>query len=312
MNRILVTGAAGFTGQHLCRYLARHGYEVTGTYHRARLLRTKELNLVPLDITRFSEVDDLIRRLKPRWVCHLAAQSVPRLSWHRQEETLKTNVVGTLHLLDALRRHAPETLFLYASSIQVYGRAFREGKPVSEETIPWPENPYAVSKVLAEHACLDFHARFGIPVIIARPFNHVGRGQSIHFVFSDWCRQIARAEKGRQSRVLGVGNLDAGRDFLHVNDVVRAYNLLLRKGKVGDCYNICSGRTRLLSGYVAFLLKQAKLPIKVRVQKKRMRKFDPPVMKGSAAKLRLLGWSPQDSPFEGLQELFQEWRHKIK
>ncbi len=311
MKKVLVTGAQGFCGEHLCHFLDRKGYEVTGTYHKSRpRAGQKEISFAPLDITSFDQAVSLIQTLKPDAVFHLAAMSVPRLSWQLETETFGINTAGTIYLLEALRKFSPKTKFLFASSIQVYGRTFRKNKPVREEDLLWPESPYAASKAAAELACLDYYHRFGIPVIIARAFNHLGRGQSLQFVFSEWCQQIVLVEKGKKEPVLEVGNLDSYRDFLHVLDVAKAYELLIRKGKPGTVYNICFGKTHVLKDYSDFLKRKAKVPMKVKSEKNRFRKYDPPVMSGDASRLKALGWKPELSPFKALEELLDEWRSK--
>ncbi len=312
MKSVLVTGASGFCGRHLCRHLSETGFRVTGTWHHTSVRKKlSRVNFIRCNLLSFSEIQKLIKRVKPDFVCHLAAMSVPRLSWKLENETFEVNTAGTIYLLEALRRLSPKTKFLFASTVQVYGRTFREGRPVRETDLMWPENPYAASKAAAESACLDYFHRFGIPVVVARAFNHLGRGQTLQFVLSDWCRQVALAEKGKRRRVLEVGNLDAYRDFLHVKDVVRAYEILLAKGNAGEIYNICYGKVRILKDYVNFLRQKSKVPLKVEVQGKRLRRNDPPVMKGNASRLHALGWRPELSPLKALEELLEEWREKV-
>lgn len=313
MKRVLVTGASGFCGRHLCRHLSEKGFRVTGTWHHTPVReKLPRASFIRCNLLSFSEIEKLIQRVKPDFVCHLAAMSVPRLSWKMEKETFEVNTAGTVYLLEGLRRRSPKTKFLFASTVQVYGRTFREGRPVRENDLLWPENPYAASKASAEAACLDYSSRFGIPVVVARAFNHLGRGQTLQFVLSDWCHQVALAEKGKRRRVLQVGNLDAYRDFLHVHDVVTAYEILLRRGKPGGVYNICYGKVRLLKDYVDFLQHKSKVPLKVEVQTRRLRRNDPPVMKGDASRLRALGWRPTLSPLKALEELLDEWRQKVR
>ncbi len=147
-------------------------------------------------------------------------------------------------------------------------------------------------------------------IVIARSFNHIGAGQKSSFAFSDWCRQIALAEAGKQKNGLEVGNLSVRRDFLHVEDVVRAYALLLEKGESGKIYNICSGRPLTLKKYLEFLLKKSKIYMDVKIRKDRLRNYDPQSITGSAQRIKTLGWKPERTVFEALEEMLEDWRKK--
>ena len=313
MKRVLITGATGFCGRHLARYLASLGYGITGTYflhHEAHSFSAGDL--VRLNIQDARAVEALVRKIRPDAVCHLAAQSSAEGSWHQEAETFRSNVVGTLHLLQGLRKFSPRARFLLASTTQVYGKSFSEMSVITEQSRLWPLNPYAASKVLAEFSCLDFAGRFGIPVLLARPFNHTGAGQAPSFVFSDWCRQIALAEAGLREPVLQVGNLEVERDFLHVEDVVRAYELILRSGEPGRVYNVCTGQTRVLRDYADFLLWKSEIRLALDFQADRMRTQELKIMRGSAARLRELGWEPRRTIFDALEELLEDWRHRVR
>lgn len=313
MKRVLITGASGFCGQHLSSFLRSKNYQVYGAFHQSKIRDSFwRGNLIPLDITNYFQVYELVEKAKPDLIFHLAAMSVPRFSWKREAETFNVNALGTLHLLEAIRKINRSIKLIFASTIQIYGQTFRLNRALDEKALMWPESPYAASKATAEVACLDYFHRFGLPIVIARPFNHLGRGQREYFVFADWCEQVAKAELGINEPVLEVGNLDAFRDFLHVEDVVKAYELLARKGKSGQIYNISSGRTVLLKEYIDFLCKKAKIRIRIEVQKERLRKNDPPVMSGKASKLRKLGWKPKHSAFDALEEMLDEARERVQ
>jgi len=313
--KALVTGASGFCGRYLSAYLLEKGYTVVGTCHKKRKPDPSlPIVLHPLEMSDADQTALLIRQECPDIVFHLAALAIPRLSWGDEVKTFEVNAAGTVHLLDALRRFAPQARFLMASSVQVYGRAFRRGKAVCESDLIWPESPYAVSKAVAELACLDYHLRFGIPVVIARAFNHIGAGQAANLVLSDWSRQVALAERGSgtgRQQTLKVGNLDAWRQFLHVADVVRAYELLIRKGKPGKIYNISLEKTDHLRDYAELLVRSSEVPLKIEVDEKRLRREDPHVMRGTSARLRALGWKPRRTAFEALEEMLHDWRRKV-
>lgn len=313
--KALVTGASGFCGRYLSSYLLDKGYAVAGTYCRQRMSGALPgMAFHPLEMSDADQVASLVRTERPDVVFHLAALSIPRLSWGDEVKTFEVNVAGTIHLLDALRRFAPQTRFLMASSVQVYGRAFRQGNAVRESDLIWPESPYAVSKAIAELACLDYYNRFGMCVIIARAFNHIGAGQGANLVLSDWSRQVALAENDygrRRLKTLKVGNLDARRQFLHVADVVEAYELLIRNGNPGKIYNISLEKTDILRDYADRLVRSARVPLKIEVERQRFRREDPHVMRGTSARLRALGWKPRRTAFEALEEMLHDWRRKV-
>jgi len=308
----LVTGATGFCGHYLCSYLTETGYRVTGTYRkRQRIFREHQIEWLPLDITKENQIFSLVEKKRPQIIFHLAAVSLPRRSWQREIQTFEVNTAGTIYFLEAMRRYIPQSRILLASSIQVYGHTFDRGVAVRESDLLHPESPYAVSKAIAELACLDYHKRFRISVIIARAFNHVGAGQSEDLVLSDWSRQIALSELKRKSPVLEVGNLNVWRDFLHVSDVVRAYELLARRGKSGNVYNITSGKVRLLRDYMKILKKKSRVAMKVESQKARMRRNPHRVMRGRSSRLRALGWKPNSTALDALDEMLSHWRQKV-
>ncbi|MBI3306821.1 MAG: GDP-mannose 4,6-dehydratase [Candidatus Omnitrophica bacterium] len=312
MRLVLVTGAAGFCGRHLCSQLIKNGYKVMGSYHRVPPPRKSPHPFVYLDICDRASVDSVIEKWKPDYVCHLAAQSVLRFSWKMPDKTLEVNAAGTIFLLDAIRKFVPKTRFLQASSIQVYGHMFSSGKPVKETDLLWPSDPYAASKMVAEFACLEFASRFGLDVVIGRAFNHVGLGQPTHFVFPDWCRQIAMIEAGQKKPVLEVGNLKNRRDFLHVSDVARAYEVILRKGKSGSAYNIAGGTLYSLEECMKFLMNKAFASIEVKVAPARVRQDISPDMHGDPSRLRALGWKPELTVFDAIEELLNFWRLRIR
>lgn len=307
--RILVTGANGFVGRHLVRRLLLN-HEVIGSSRSSTKIsvgKSKLLKVYQLDIVDRLRTYELIRKVKPDWVVHLAAQSSPRISWQKPELTWLTNGVGTINLLNAIYHSSPATGFLFVSTNLVYGSVFRSNCQPCETTRCIPENPYAASKLMGEFSCLDYFNR-GLKIIIGRPFNHAGPGQDSSFVFSDWCRQVALAERGLGPRVLNVGNITACRDFLHVEDVVSSYELLLKKGNQGHIYNICSSRSVPLSDYVHFLTGLSRVPIKVHVDHGRYRKEDPKKVSGCSKKIRGLGWEPKKSAFDALKETLDAYR----
>lgn len=311
MKRVLVTGATGFSGGYVCRDLHSRGYLVAGTYLKRPHTVPDTYPLIPLDLKSRKNVDALIQHFRPDFIVHLAAQSNSQRSWQFEDETFAANVGGTLNLLNAVRQTGCRTRFLLASSVQVYGRIFSEGRPVREAGPVWPENPYAASKWAAELACLDFFTRFGSDVVIARMANHTGPGQEPVYALSDWSRQIALAEKNGSSVRLEVGNLNVERDFLHVEDAVSAYVTLLMKGKAGQIYNVASGKPEKLKRYARFLSRLAKIDCRILTVQDRVRSGEPEKTCIHTSKINTLGWKPRSTAYEALRELLDDWRKRV-
>ncbi len=303
MKKVLVTGAHGFLGAHLSRFLSSKKYKVIPA---VRKKNPADKNSIGLDITDRSAVLKAIRSVRPDAIYHLAAQSIPRVSWAEREKTFGINVGGALNLLDGVRLHAPDCRFIFLSSAQVYGRHFQESRPLSETSPIWPENPYAFSKAVAELACFDFAGKYGIDAFVVRALNIVGAGERSDLAFSEWCAQIVRAEAKKKEGEVVTGDLSLKRDFLHVDDAVKALELLLRRGKKGEIYNLGSGKARPLSDYVKFLIQKAK--VKITSRQGFSRQIDPRTVSVDVKKMRVLGWKPVKDAFIALEELLREYR----
>jgi GDP-4-dehydro-6-deoxy-D-mannose reductase len=319
---ILITGATGFVGRHLIAHLAggrnRSGPEIFGTCfperpeHCADLCRTAPaVRLTHVDLRSPDEVAELIRNVKPGRIFHLAAISHVRTSWEKRRETLETNLMGTFHLYEAVRRHAPKARVLFVSSSDVYGY-LKPGERVhafKESERDGVVSPYAFTKAGGELLSEFYAAWEDLDAVVARPFPHTGPGQTADFVCSDWARQIALIEKGKLPPVIGVGNLEPRRDYSDVRDVVRAYGLLMRKGVRGEVYNISSGKAPALRAVLRTLLSFSDRKIEVRVDPEKLRKSDILHLAGSNRKIReATGWEPRIPLGKTLSDLLAFWR----
>lgn len=310
----MVTGGFGFCGQYLSAALAKEKHQVFSLYlpgSKSQKPVHSRIKSIPLDITDSLAVFNTLKKIQPDIIFHLAAMSIPRKSWEDIGGTYRINISGTHHLLEGLRRLGLKSKFIFTSSVHVYGRAFEAISRVSEKTIPLPESPYAVSKLIAELLCLNYYERFHIPVVISRAFNHIGVGLSTDLVLSDWTHQIALAEKKGRESDLRVGNIHVKRQFLHVKDVVSAYLKLAQKGKAGQIYNIAAKRAAPLKSYLDFLCDQSRVPLDIKVEGARLRSHDVREMSGSAEKLMRLGWRPKHDVFDALEEMLNDWRQKV-
>jgi GDP-4-dehydro-6-deoxy-D-mannose reductase len=309
---ILITGATGFVGGYLREFLKSRESTVWGTAYPVKPQEHLEENIFHLDIRSEKDVFACVKKAKPDWVVHLAAVSNVRHSWERRKETFETNILGTSHLFEAIRRFAPHSRVLFVSSSDVYGIKLSSKKPYEEEAEVQAMNPYAYTKLSGEILSKFYTRVENLDIVIARPFPHTGPGQSADFVCSDWALQIARIEKGDGKSEIKVGDISVQRDYTDVRDVVKAYVLLLEKGKRGEIYNICSGKKYSLQRILDVLLSFSSQPIEILVDSQKLRKTEIPVLVGDNRKIkRELSWEPTVPIEQSLRELLDYWRSRV-
>ncbi len=308
-GRSLITGAAGFLGSHLAEALVARGEMVVGTAHRdtrnvAHIL--DRLTLLPCDLLNRPAIEAAVAEARPRTVYHLAAQSLPVRSWRAPASTFRVNVQGTLHLLDAVRRLAPEATVIVAGSSAEYGHVPPEELPIAENRSLLPASPYGISKVAADLLAHLYWRAYGVRTVRLRPFFVIGPRKTGD-VTSDVARGIVAVEKGERVS-LKVGNLEAVRDFLYVADAVAGCQLLAEKATAGEAYNLCRGAGHRVFDLVEVMRRLARRPVVVESDVTRLRPLDEPVVIGDNARLRALGWEPQVPISEGLGLILDYWR----
>lgn len=299
IGRMLVTGAGGFVGGHVANAVA------SGSYGAAEYVPPPG----GWDIRDEAAVDHLIAEVQPDSVLHLAAQSFVPRSFENPRETFEINVMGTLNLLQALKRQRFNGRLLYVSSGDVYGRVPDEAMPVDEARLPEPRSPYAASKIAAEQCCLAWYRAEGLDAVIARPFNHVGPGQNAKFVLPALARQVIAIAEGRQSPLIEAGDIDVTRDFTDVRDVVNAYASILQKGRSGATYLVSSGNERSVRSILADFCRLAGVEPDVRQDPAKLRSAEQRRMVANAALLRIdTGWVPRISFNTTLQSILDDAR----
>jgi GDP-4-dehydro-6-deoxy-D-mannose reductase len=290
--RVFVTGGHGFVGTYLGEHLRACGDEVVAPHQ-------DEVDLGDQETLTAAVVD-----AAPDAVIHLAALAHVGESWKDPARTFDVNAVGTLHLLEAARRVTPAPRVLLIGSAEVYGPVQPADLPLTEEHKLNPVTPYAVSKVAAEYLGVQYHAGFGVPVVRARSFNHIGPGQAGRFVVADIAGRIAEAIKNGDTAPIKVGNLSARRDYTDVRDVVRAYRMLVTDGVAGEAYNVCSGVDVSVETLAHRLLALADVDLRIEEDPALMRPVDVPVLVGDNARLRAAtGWQPEISLDETLRDV---------
>lgn len=307
----LVTGATGFAGSHLLDKLTDHAPLIA--WHRPGGQPpdpSRHLDWRPVDLVDAGQVNLAFAEAEPTQVFHIAGAPQVASSFHNSVLHLQTNVLGTHHLLEAIRRGGRPCRILVVSSAQIYQAG---DEPISESAPLTPVTPYGFSKLaqdrLADRAWRDD----GLDVVIARPFNHAGPRQSAAYAVSNFARQIARIEAGLAPPELFVGNLDSRRDMTDVRDVVDAYMLLMARAPAGRPFNICSGRAWKIGDLLDELLHLARVPVRVRIDSDRLRPADASVMQGDASRIRSeLGWAPRIPVERMLSDTLEWWRAQIR
>lgn len=270
---VLITGIAGFTGFHLAAELREAGYRVAGTVAPGHLPYAPDLHTC--DLTDPAAVRKVVAEVRPDRVVHLAA--ISSVAHKDNEAFYRVNVLGTMHLLEALGAEgiAPSKVLL-ASSAQVYGSAARD--VVDESICPRPVNHYAASKLAMEHMAATWFDR--LPIVVARPFNYTGVGQTDSFLIPKIVDHFAK----RKERI-ELGNTFVEREFNDVRSVCLIYRLLLESTTVGLSLNVCSGTGHALMSIIAALEKTAQMSIKIDVNPAFVRPNELKRLVGSTAKL---------------------------
>lgn len=311
--RVLVTGAAGFVGSHLRDFLRGEAVEVFGMDLPGSPLSSEAGGTgIAADMNDPEAARRVIDQVAPERIVHLAGQPSVHRSWAEPGETLRTNVLGIVNLLDAARERGLRPAVLVVGSAEEYGLVDPSHVPLAETTPLRPNSPYAVSKVAQAALAQLYGPAGGMKVVLARTFPHTGPGRGAIFAESSFARQIAEIEAGLKPPVLEVGNLEAVRDFTDVRDVVRAYWALLGSGTGGVVYNVCRGRGWSIREMLDMLLARSREKVEVRVDPERLRPSDIPVLVGDPSRLRAAtGWEPRIPLERTLSDLLDDWRRRV-
>jgi GDP-4-dehydro-6-deoxy-D-mannose reductase len=303
---ILVTGATGFAGGHLVEHLLGLGHEVAGWSNpngQVRETADSRVEWQAVDLLDREAIAVAIGRLRPSAVYHCGGIADVGGSWSRREHALRVNVMGTHHVLDAVRRAGLTCRVLVTGSALVYRQseaALHEDAPIN------PASPYGVSKLAQEMRALR---EGSVPVILVRPFNHAGPRQSTAYVTSSFARQIAGIESGQTEPVLRVGNLEPRRDITDVRDTVRAYRLLMEQGRPQRPYNVCRGVAYRIADLLDILLRLSHVDVRIESDPARVRPSDNPVVLGDPSRIAAeVGWTPAIAIEQTLSDLLNYWR----
>lgn len=313
-NKAFVTGAEGFIGSHLVNFLHARGWPVVGSYlaeGRNGFPVAPKMHFVQCDLRNGQRVSHLLSEHQPTHIFHLGAQSLPTLSWADPVRTFESNIMGSLYLLEAVRRMKKRPVIVSACSSAEYGHVPPSAIPVSEDQQLHPLHPYGISKVCLDLLAREYFLDYGIPAVNLRLFNTTGPGKTDDAP-SDFVRQLVRIKKGKQSPVLEVGNLKPRRAFLDVRDTVRGFYLAALKGKRGESYNICATSTVEIGTMLRTAIRLAGVRVEIRPAPHLVRPSDEKIIFGSTAKFRrATGWKPRFSLEDTLASMLEYWQERL-
>ena len=306
----LVTGAEGFIGSHLVKFLQAKKWDVVGSYGlpaRNPFPELPNLTFVQCDLRNGQRVAQILHEYKPTHVFHLGAQSLPTVSWADPVGTFESNIMGSLHLFEAVRYMKRRPVVVSACSSAEYGHVPPAAIPVSEDQALQPLHPYGISKVCLDLLAHEYFLDYKIPATNIRLFNTTGPGKTSDAP-SDFVRQLARIKKGLQPPVIEVGNLTPRRAFLDVHDTVRGFYLAALKGKRGEAYNLCASRTFRIHELLHTAIRLSGVKVAVRPVSRLMRPSDEKIIFGRTEKIRRdTGWKPVMSMEQTLSSMLQYW-----
>lgn len=308
--KALITGVQGFVGKYLANHLLAQDIEVWGTSRKESpvlFLENGPVTIIKNDLENTQQILELLKEIKPDYIFHLAGQSNVRKSWEDKAGTFYANVNKTIYLLDACieyQRIKPEMRLLTVGSSEEYGKVKPNELPIKETTVLRPMSPYGASKAAVSMLVQQYFKAYGLNVVHARPFNHIGPGQSEGFVTTDFVKQIVAIEKKQKKNNIAVGNLEAKRDFTAVLDIVKAYYAIMQKGEIGQIYNVCSGKSLSIQIMLNHMLDLSTEKVNVTIDESKLRPSEIPDYYGDNTKISSLEWNKEISIPDILKAIF--------
>lgn len=312
-KKILITGFSGFVARHFVEYLysLKIQVEIYGIdmkeppYDMKQYLPDLKIRFRILDMTNVGELDSLFHHFTPDYILHLAAYSSVAYSWKNPSESFLNNSNIFLNLIKAVQEHNPECRVLSVGSSEEYGNVDKENLPIRENQPLQPISPYAVARVSQEMLSRIFAETFDLKIVLTRSFNHIGPRQDNRFAIPSFISRILNIRKsGASCGEIETGDITVVRDFVDVRDVVRAYYLLLLKGRPGEAYNVCSGRGVVLKDIIDIIARQAGVKVTTKTNPDFVRPRDNMITVGSPFKIESeLGWQPKISLEDTIRDM---------
>jgi GDP-mannose 4,6-dehydratase len=326
-NRVLITGITGMVGSHLADLLLEHtDWDIYGlsrwrspldniAHLLPRINDGDRLQLVYGDVRDYLSIDEAVKKSRPNYVFHLAAQSYPKTSFDSPLDTLETNVQGTANVLEALRKNGLNPITHVCASSEVFGRVPKDKLPIDEECSFHPASPYAISKVGTDLLGRYYAEAYNMKVMTTRMFTHTGPRRGDVFAESTFAKQIAMIEAGIIPPVVKTGNLESLRTFADVRDAVRAYYMLVTVNPTpGAYYNIGGTYTCTIGAMLNTLISMSTARnIQVITDPERLRPIDADLQVPNTAKFSAAtGWAPIIPFAQTMADLLQYWRDRVR
>jgi len=308
--RVLITGGSGFIGRYLLETASERGHDVVATFLGPGELAgvaaaPPNVRWEPLDLRQRAAVDRVVESTRPEAVFHLGAQAYASKAWASPADTFETNVLGTIYLYEALRRHPPREGVFLASSAAAYGVVDR--LPTPEETQLRPVNPYGVSKACQDMLSLQYALNFDLRIVRGRLFITTGPGKTGD-ALNDFALRVAQLERAGRPGKLRVGNLDVRRDISDVRDVVRAIWTVFERGRPREAVNIGAGESFSVRGIAESLIRRARVSVSLEDDPSLHRPTDEREIRSDITRLRSLGYSPAIPLERTIEDSLEYWR----
>ncbi len=307
----LITGCNGFVGQWLSRYLQTAGYAVFGIGNTDNGL-IADIAYNKIDILDTTALTAIIGDIQPELIFHLAGVSYLPDADKSPCRSIDINVMGSLSLFESIRCACPASKALFVGSSKEYSSNVN-ATTITETIHPVPENFYGITKYCSEMIGQQYVRQFGLKIFFTRSFNHTGPGQSPLFVCSDWAKQVVQIELGKKEPVLLTGNLESTIDFTDVRDVVDSYYRILKSGKAGEVYNVCSGTGYTLEWILNYLTNKSSKNINIQHESVKNRNHATNrYLTGDNSKLKKhTGWNCTISMKKTLDDLYNYWMEQL-
>jgi GDP-4-dehydro-6-deoxy-D-mannose reductase len=316
MDRYLITGFSGFVSRHFLKYLemlqnpvsvlgidmAYPDFALEGPSH-------VQSDFHKMDLLDRGGFEKIILQFQPDYILHLASYSSVAFSWKDPVKSFQNNTNIFLNVLEAVRSVNPGIRILSIGSSEEYGDLVGSNSIFHEEDILNPISPYAVARVSQEMLSNVYAKGYGLDIVMTRSFNHIGPEQKEIFVIASFAKRLVEMKKRENaSPKLITGDISLIRDFVDVRDVVRAYDGLLKKGRKGEIYNICSGVGYSLKELIQQMLSILDMQVLTEVDQRLIRPNDNKVIIGSNEKIkRDIGWVPEIPLQRSLEDVINFW-----